>query len=125
MNEVSRFVFEERQLRGGLVRLSETWQRVIARHDYPDSVQNLLGEAVAATVLMGVALKGGTRVSMLAVPGGQAHLRHSGHPGSGQGPGALPGHRAPGERFAARVPGSLFSPVGTTVDALAVADQRR
>jgi molecular chaperone Hsp33 len=64
MNEVSRFLFEELQIRGAVVRLSETWRQVIARHDYPDDVRNLLGEAIAATVLMQAGLKGGTRVSM-------------------------------------------------------------
>ena len=64
MNEVRRFVFEELQVRGAVVRLSDTWRRVIARHEYPQRVLTLLGEAIAATVLMGVGLKGGTRVSM-------------------------------------------------------------
>ena len=64
MNEVSRFVFEDRKLRGAVVRLGDTWRQVIARHQYPERVLHLLGEAVAATVLMRVGLKGGTRVSM-------------------------------------------------------------
>ncbi len=64
MNEVSRFVFEDWQLRGAVVRLSDTWRQVIARHHYPDRVRTLLGEAIAATVLMRAGLKGGTRVSM-------------------------------------------------------------
>jgi molecular chaperone Hsp33 len=64
MNEVSRFLFEDLQIRGAVVRLSDTWRQVIARHDYPDAVLALLGEAIAATVLMQAGLKGGTRVSM-------------------------------------------------------------
>lgn len=64
MNEVSRFVFEHLQLRGAIVRLADTWRQVIARHTYPESVRALLGEAIAATVLMKAGLKGGTRVSM-------------------------------------------------------------
>ena len=64
MNEVSRFVFENLQLRGAIVRLTDTWQQVVARHVYPEVVLSLLGKAIAATVLMKAGLKGGTRVSM-------------------------------------------------------------
>lgn len=64
MNEVQNFVFEDLGIRGSLVRLEETWRDVIAEHDYPDNVRRLLGEGVAATVLMTTGLKGSPKVSL-------------------------------------------------------------
>ena len=64
MNEVQNFVFEDVGIRGSLVRLEETWRDVIAEHDYPDNVRRLLGEGVAATVLMTTGLKGSPKVSL-------------------------------------------------------------
>ena len=64
MNEVQNFVFEGLGIRGSLVRLEETWRDVIAEHDYPDNVRRLLGESVAATVLMTTGLKGSPKVSL-------------------------------------------------------------
>ena len=34
MNEVQSFILENVGIRGTLVRLEETWQKVIAAHDY-------------------------------------------------------------------------------------------
>lgn len=64
MNEVQNFVFEGLGIRGSLVRLEETWRDVIAEHDYPDNVRRLLGQSVAATVLMTTGLKGSPKVSL-------------------------------------------------------------
>lgn len=64
MNEVQNFLFEGAGVRGALVRLEETWQQVLARHDYPADVRRLLGESVAATVLLSTGLKGAPKVSM-------------------------------------------------------------
>jgi len=46
------------------VRLEETWRCVVAEHDYPDSVRRLLGESLAATVLLTTGLKASPRVSL-------------------------------------------------------------
>jgi len=64
MNEVQRFVLEESGIRGVLVRLEETWQQVIAAHDYPPAVRALLGEAVVSTLLLASGLKTTPRVSL-------------------------------------------------------------
>ncbi|HMB72596.1 MAG TPA: Hsp33 family molecular chaperone HslO [Gammaproteobacteria bacterium] len=64
MNEVQSFVFEELGIRGGIVRLRETWLQTIAQHHYGKDVRDLLGEAVAATVLLGASLKDRPRVSV-------------------------------------------------------------
>lgn len=64
MNETQSFVLENSGIRGGIVRLRETWLQTIAQHNYDDSVRSLLGEAVAATVLLGAALKDNPRISI-------------------------------------------------------------
>lgn len=64
MNELQSFLFEDHQIRGALVRLSETWQQVIAQHRYPPEIESLLGEGVAATVLMASGLKTQPKVSL-------------------------------------------------------------
>jgi len=64
MNEVRGFVLEDAGVRGALVRLTETWTSIIAMHSYPADVRNVLGRAVAATVLLATGLKGKPKVSM-------------------------------------------------------------
>ena len=44
-------------LRGRVVRLGPAVDEILARHNYPDPVAKLLGEAIALTVLLGSALK--------------------------------------------------------------------
>ena len=57
MNEVQTFVLEDSGIRGALVRLDETWRRVVASHDYPLDVRTLLGEGVVSTLLLASGLK--------------------------------------------------------------------
>jgi len=57
MNEVQGFVLESVGIRGALVRLEETWQQVVAAHEYTADVRTLLGEGVAAAVLLASGLK--------------------------------------------------------------------
>ncbi len=64
MNEVQRFVLEDSGIRGVLVRLEETWQQVIAAHDYPPAVRELLGEGVVSTLLLASGLKSTPSVSL-------------------------------------------------------------
>jgi molecular chaperone Hsp33 len=64
MNEVQTFVLEDSGIRGALVRLKETWQQVIAAHDYPPAVRTLLGEGVVSTVLLASGLKTTPSVSL-------------------------------------------------------------
>ncbi len=51
--------FQVKQLgcRGRIVRLSTTVTDILNRHDYPQPVAHLLGEALALTALLGAALK--------------------------------------------------------------------
>ena len=64
MNEVQTFVLEDSGIRGALVRLEETWQRVVAAHDYPPEVRALLGEGVVSTLLLATGLKATPSVSL-------------------------------------------------------------
>jgi molecular chaperone Hsp33 len=64
VNEVQSFLLEDVGIRGALVRLSETWQHVVAHHAYPPDLERLLGEGVAATVLLATGLKHQPKVSL-------------------------------------------------------------
>jgi molecular chaperone Hsp33 len=64
VNEVQGFILEDCGIRGSLVRLEETWQQVIAQHDYAPALRRLLGESLAATVLLANSLKSQPRVSI-------------------------------------------------------------
>jgi molecular chaperone Hsp33 len=64
LNEVQAFVFEDLSVRGAVVRLEETWQQVVAQHHYPESIERLLGDSVAATVLLASGLKGRPSISL-------------------------------------------------------------
>lgn len=59
-----RFLFERLPVRGHLVRLDASWRAAIEHHDYPRAVSDLLGEAMAASVLMAGALKFEGRLSL-------------------------------------------------------------
>jgi molecular chaperone Hsp33 len=54
---VRRFVLERHPIRGHAVRLSQAWRALREHQDYPPAVQQLLGEAVGAIVLLAATLK--------------------------------------------------------------------
>ncbi|MEO8017277.1 MAG: Hsp33 family molecular chaperone HslO [Pseudomonadota bacterium] len=54
---VRRFVLERHPIRGHAVRLSSAWVNLREHQDYPPAVQQLLGEAVGAVVLLAATLK--------------------------------------------------------------------
>jgi molecular chaperone Hsp33 len=51
------FVFESLPVRGALVQLEGTWQRMQRDHDYPDPVTEVLGRSAAATALIAQSFK--------------------------------------------------------------------
>ena len=57
MDTLQRFIFENAAVRGELVEISETWQQIQARKDYPAPVKILLGELLAAAALLTANLK--------------------------------------------------------------------
>jgi molecular chaperone Hsp33 len=56
-DEVRRFIVENRPVRGHWVRLDTAWRELCAHADYPQPVRELLGQAVAASVLFAATLK--------------------------------------------------------------------
>jgi molecular chaperone Hsp33 len=56
-NEVRRFILENQPVRGYWVDLDSAWQALRAHQQYTPAVQNLLGEAVSASVLLAATLK--------------------------------------------------------------------
>jgi molecular chaperone Hsp33 len=54
---VRRFIFERQPVRGHWVRLESAWRELRAHGRYPLLVERLLGEAVAAVVLLAASLK--------------------------------------------------------------------
>lgn len=54
---VRRFLFEGAAVRGQFVRLEESWRALREHQAYPAVVRDLLGEAVAAAVLLAATLK--------------------------------------------------------------------
>jgi molecular chaperone Hsp33 len=54
---VRRFIFENRPVRGHLAQLNQAWRELRAHGHYPAAVESLLGEAVAAAVLLAATLK--------------------------------------------------------------------
>ena len=56
-DRVRRFIFERQPVRGHWVRLESAWRELRAHGHYPAPVERLLGEAVAAVVLLAASLK--------------------------------------------------------------------
>jgi molecular chaperone Hsp33 len=56
-NEVRRFIIENQPVRGYWVDLDSAWQELRAHQHYSRPVQDLLGEAVSASVLLAATLK--------------------------------------------------------------------
>lgn len=58
MNDtLQRFLFDELAVRGELVHLDASWKAITEHKDYPEPVRRLLGEALAATLLLSATLK--------------------------------------------------------------------
>ena len=51
------FQAEQAEVVGRLVKLGPVVDTILSRHDYPEPVSKLLGEAVALTALLGASLK--------------------------------------------------------------------
>ncbi|MBT8138803.1 MAG: Hsp33 family molecular chaperone HslO [Gammaproteobacteria bacterium] len=65
-DSVQRFYFSEFALRGAIVRLDNSFVEALNGRDYPAPMQALVGEALAAAVLMGSNFKHAARLSLQA-----------------------------------------------------------
>lgn len=61
---LTRFLFDDRPIRGGIVHLDSTWRSLLADRPYPAPVRDLLGQALAAAPLLASSLKFEGRVSL-------------------------------------------------------------
>ena len=52
-----KFLFKAGPVRGGLVRIEDAWRQMVALHDFPPAVTQLLGEMVAAGTLLATSIK--------------------------------------------------------------------
>ncbi len=56
-DSLHRYLFDGISVRGEMVQLSDTYQRMLEGHNYPAPVQRLLGELLVATSLLTATLK--------------------------------------------------------------------
>lgn len=54
---LQKFLFEHTPIRGEIVHLDATWNAVLEKHEYPPLIRNMLGEMMAAAVLLAATLK--------------------------------------------------------------------
>lgn len=71
---VRRFLIEDQPVRGHWVRLDAAWRELRANGDYPPPVRALLGEAVAASVLLAATLKFQGRLTLQMQGSGAVQL---------------------------------------------------
>ncbi len=69
-----RFLLENLDIRGQVVRLGPLWRTILARRDYPDSYRQLLGEFAAIAVLIGSGLKHPGRAVLQVMGNGPVSL---------------------------------------------------
>lgn len=73
-DSVRRFVFEEAAVRGEIVRLDRSIKEILAQHFYPPPVAALLGEMLAASVLLSSTIKFSGTLSLQAKSSGPVGL---------------------------------------------------
>src|SRR6187401_3144744 len=96
-NLILPFQAEHAGVAGRLVKLGSTVDTILSRHDYPEPVSKLLGEAVALTALLGAALKSEGKFILQASTDGPVDLLVADY----QVPGGLRGYaRFSAERLA-------------------------
>ena len=52
MDQIQRFLFEKHHVRGEIVQLKDSYQKVLDAQEYPESVKQLLGEMLVAASLL-------------------------------------------------------------------------
>ncbi|MEZ5569589.1 MAG: Hsp33 family molecular chaperone HslO [Halioglobus sp.] len=69
-----RFLFEEADIRGEYASLDDSYRELLAIHDYPEDIARLLGEFLAATVILSTTLKFEGKLILQASSRGQVSL---------------------------------------------------
>jgi molecular chaperone Hsp33 len=73
-DSLHRFLFEQYPIRGHLVHLDAAWRALIEHRDYPGPIRDLLGEAVAASLLLAATIKFDGVLSLQLQGDGPVHL---------------------------------------------------
>jgi molecular chaperone Hsp33 len=73
-DSMHRFMFEHFPIRGHLVHLDASWRALIEHRDYPESIRDTLGEAVAASLLLAATIKFDGVLSLQLQGAGPVHL---------------------------------------------------
>ena len=71
---VQRFLFENLDIRGRLVCLTGSWQRMLDGRGYPEDIAALLGRTTALNVLLGANQKGAGRITLQVQGSGPVKL---------------------------------------------------
>ena len=74
LDSSTRFVFVDGDVRGNIVRLGDSFKQMTAPHDYPREVQELLGEFLAAALLLSDTIKFEGRLTLQANGKGNVRL---------------------------------------------------
>ena len=109
-----RFVFEHYPIRGHLVHLDAAWRALIEHRDYPDAIRNLLGEAVAAALLLAATVKFDGVLSLQLQSDGAVQLLLA-QCTSGLGVRGLARHRTPDDESPGHAAGALIGKGNLTV----------
>lgn len=64
MDQIQRFLFEELDIRGALVRLDNSWSAILSGRGYPAAASSLLGELCAVTSIVAANLKTPGRITL-------------------------------------------------------------
>jgi molecular chaperone Hsp33 len=73
-DSLHRFLFEQYPFRGHLIHLDASWQALIEHREYPEAIRTLLGEAVAAALLLAATIKFDGVLSLQLQGDGPMHL---------------------------------------------------
>ncbi len=84
MNTSQRFLIENTDIRGEMVTLTSSYLDTIVNHKYPEAVSQLLGQFLAAGVLLGSTIKFDGRLVLQARGNGQLSLMMSEYTSAGQ-----------------------------------------
>lgn len=55
--EISRFMVGNSSVRGEIIKIDSAWHQVLSKADYPEPVQEVLGKAIAASLLLAETIK--------------------------------------------------------------------
>lgn len=73
-DSLQRFDFEHLAIRGQLIHMDSSWQAMLEHSNYPLSIRNLLGQAMAATALLSSTIKFEGQLTLQLQGDGPMHL---------------------------------------------------